>query len=69
MFYSLFNHFSDVLGARLFTYISFRAITAGIIGLLISIWFGNWLIDYMKRHNISETQRERRTDDGWSDRY
>ena len=54
MLYSLFTHFSDVLGARLFTYISFRAITAGILGLLISIWFGNWFINYMKRHNISE---------------
>ena len=62
MIYSLFNHFSDVLGARLFTYISFRAITAGIIALLISIWFGNWFINFMKRHNISETQRDEKTD-------
>ena len=37
MLYSLFNQFSDVLGARLFTYISFRAIVAGVIGLLISV--------------------------------
>ena len=44
------------------TYISFRAITAGIIGLLVSIWFGNWFINYMKRHNISETQRDEKTD-------
>lgn len=62
MLYSLFTHFSDVLGARLFTYISFRAITAGILGLLISIWFGNWFINYMKRHNISETQRDAKID-------
>ncbi len=62
MIYSFFNHFSDVLGARLFTYISFRAIVAGVIGLLISIWFGNWFINYMKRHNISETQRDEKTD-------
>ena len=41
MIYSLFTHFSDVLGARLFTYISFRAILAGVIGLLVSIWFGD----------------------------
>ena len=58
MLYSLFSYFSTVPGARLFTYISFRAILAGVIGLLISIWFGNWFIDYMKRHNISETQRD-----------
>ena len=62
MIYSFFNHFSDVLGARLFTYISFRAIVAGVIGLLISIWFGNWFINYMKRHNISETQRDAKID-------
>ena len=61
MLYSLFNQFSDVLGARLFTYISFRAIVAGVIGLLISVWFGNWFINYMKRHNISETQRDEKT--------
>lgn len=62
MLYSLFTHFSDVLGARLWTYISFRAITAGILGLLISIWLGNWFINFMKRHNISETQRDAKID-------
>ena len=62
MLYYLFNYLQSVYGhfagARLFTYISFRAIIAGVIGLLISIWFGNWFINYMKRHNISETQRD-----------
>jgi len=58
MLYSFFNHYSEILGARLFTYISFRAIIAGIIALCVSIWFGNWFINYMKRHNISETQRD-----------
>ena len=62
MFYSLFSHFSDVLGARLFTYISFRAILAAVIALGISIWLGNWFINTMKRHNISETQRDAKTD-------
>ena len=62
MLYSFFNYFSDILGARLFTYISFRAITAGIIALVTSIWFGNGFINYMKRHNISETQRDEKID-------
>lgn len=62
MLYSLFNALSTFPGARLFTYISFRAITAGIIALCVSIWFGNWFIDYMKRHNISETQRDAKLD-------
>ena len=62
MLYYLFTSLSHFPGARLLTYISFRAITAGVIGLLISIWFGNWFIDYMKRHNISETQRDAKLD-------
>ncbi len=62
MFYSFFNHFSELTGARLFTYISFRAILSGVLALLISIWFGNWFINFMKRHRISETQRDAKTD-------
>lgn len=66
MLYSLFDYlttaYGHMSGARLLTYISFRAIMAGIIGLLVSIWFGNWFINYMKRHNISETQRDEKTD-------
>ncbi len=62
MLYHLFDYLQSVYGhlagARLFTYISFRAITAGVIALGISIWFGNWFINYMKGHNISETQRD-----------
>ena len=58
MLYSFFSHFSDLLGARLFTYISFRAITSGIIALCVSIWFGNAFINFMKRRNITETQRD-----------
>ena len=66
MLYSLFDWlqstYGHLAGARLLTYISFRAIMAGIIGLLISIWFGNWFINFMKRHHISETQRDEKTD-------
>ena len=62
MLYSLFNALGQFPGWRLFTYISFRAILAGVVALLISIWFGNCFINYMKRHNISETQRDAKTD-------
>ena len=62
MLYSLFTSLGQFPGYRLFSYISFRAIIAGIIALLISVWFGNWFINYMKRHNISETQRDEKTD-------
>lgn len=62
MLYSLFSSLGEFPGWRLFTYISFRAITAGIIALCMSIWFGNWFINFMRRHNISETQRDEKTD-------
>ncbi len=66
MLYHLFDYlttaYGHLIGARLFTYISFRAITAGIIGLCMSIWFGKAFIRYMKRRNISETQRDEKTD-------
>ena len=59
MLYHLFDYLSSAYGhfagARLFTYISFRAITSGIIALCVSIWFGNAFINFMKRRNITET--------------
>ena len=62
MIYSLFNHFNDVLGARLFTYISFRAILAFVIATLFSVHVGNWFINLLKRRNIAETQRDEKLD-------
>ncbi len=66
MLYHLFDYLTTAYGhwagARLMTYISFRAIVAGIIALLVSIWFGNWFIDFMKRRHITETQRDEKTD-------
>lgn len=49
-------------GARLMTYISFRAIVAGVLALCISIWMGNWFINLLRRKHISETQRDEKTD-------
>lgn len=62
MFYSLFTHFNELPGARLMTYISFRAIIAGMLALLVSIFFGRYFINLMKRKHISETQRDEKTD-------
>lgn len=62
MFYSIFTHFHNFPGARLFTYISFRAIIAGVLALCISIWFGKWFIRWMKRHQFYETQRDEKID-------
>ncbi len=62
MFYSLFTYFNELPGARLMTYISFRAIIAGVLALLVSIFFGRYFINLMKRKHISETQRDEKTD-------
>ncbi len=62
MLYSLFSHFNNVPGARLFTYISFRAIVVAVIAFIVSVWFGKWFIALLKRKNISEQQRDEKTD-------
>ncbi len=68
MLYSLFTHFHNLPGARLFTYISFRAIIAGVLALCISIWFGKWFIRWMKRHQFYETQRDEKIDPAGKDK-
>ena len=68
MLYSLFTHFNNFPGARLFTYISFRAIIAGVVALCISIWFGKWFIGWMKRHQFYETQRDEKIDPASKDK-
>lgn len=39
-------------------YISFRAILTLVLSLVISAWFGEYFIKWMKRHNASEAQRD-----------
>ncbi len=62
MLYEFFDYFNTIPGARLMTYISFRAIVAGVIALCISIGMGDWFINLLKRKHISETQRDEKTD-------
>ena len=54
-----FGHFS---GAGLWQYISFRAIMAAVLAFIVSVWFGNRFINLLKRKNISEQQRDEKTD-------
>lgn len=49
-------------GSGLIDYISFRAIVAGVIGLLISVYFGEYFINLLRHRNISEQQRDEATD-------
>ena len=62
MLYYLFEYFNQVPGARLVTYISFRALVAAGLALLISIWFGKSFIALLRRKNISEEQRDAKVD-------
>lgn len=62
MLYQLFTYFSEIPGARLMTYISFRAIVAAVLALFISIWVGERFIRLLRRKHISETQRDEKTD-------
>lgn len=48
----------DIPGAGLWGYISFRAIAALILALVISAIFGEFFIKFMKRRNMSEAQRD-----------
>ncbi len=47
-----------VPGSNMWTYVSFRALLALILALIISAWFGEYFIKWMKRHNYSEVQRD-----------
>ena len=62
MLYYLFDYFNQIPGARLFQYISFRAIVAGVMALIISIFIGEWFIHFLRRKHISEQQRDEKTD-------
>ena len=43
-------------------YISFRSLLALILALVISAWFGERFIKYLKRKQITETQRDSKID-------
>ena len=60
MLYYIFRFLEqyDIPGAHLWSYISFRALLTLILSLLISAWFGERFIKYLKRHHINETQRD-----------
>lgn len=65
MLYYLFEYLNrrfDLPGTGVFNYVTFRAILAIIIALVVSIWLGKAFIRYMKRHGISETQRDAKLD-------
>ncbi len=49
-------------GSGMWNYISFRSLLALIFALGISAWFGGHFIRFMRRRNITETQRDPKID-------
>ena len=64
MLYYLFRFLGEfgIPGSGMWGYISFRALLALICALTISLWFGERYIKWMKRHHISEVQRDKSID-------
>ncbi|MCQ2222424.1 MAG: phospho-N-acetylmuramoyl-pentapeptide-transferase [Bacteroidaceae bacterium] len=60
MLYYLFRYLEDfgIPGSHLWAYISFRGLLTLVLSLIISAWFGEYFIKWMKCHNASETQRD-----------
>lgn len=60
----LFDYLQSVNfpGAGMFEYVTFRAIFALVLSLIISVWLGKYFIRLLKRRNISETQRDEKLD-------
>ena len=60
MLYYLFRFLDQfhVPGSHMWSYISFRALLTLILSLMISAWFGEKFIKFMKHRNISETARD-----------
>lgn len=60
MLYYLFNYLEQLNfpGARMFGYVSFRALMAVILALLISTIFGEYFIKKLKKKQITEVQRD-----------
>ena len=60
MLYYIFRYLEqfNVPGAHLWSYISFRALLTLILSLIISAWFGEYFIKFMKRKKIFEVERD-----------
>ena len=64
MLYYLFRFLEqyDIPGSHLWSYISFRSLLTLILALVISAWFGEFFIKFMRRKKIYEIPRDVITD-------
>ncbi len=64
MLYYIFRWLEDfgIPGSHLWSYISFRALLALILALIISAWFGERFIKFLKKKQVTETARDAKID-------
>ncbi|MBO6216302.1 MAG: phospho-N-acetylmuramoyl-pentapeptide-transferase [Prevotella sp.] len=64
MLYYIFRFLDQfgISGSHLWGYISFRSILALILSLIVSAWFGEHFIKFLKRRQITETARDSKID-------
>ncbi|MCR5152118.1 MAG: phospho-N-acetylmuramoyl-pentapeptide-transferase [Prevotella sp.] len=64
MLYYIFRFLGEygIPGSRMWGYISFRSILAMILALVISAWFGEKFIKFLKKKQITETARDKEID-------
>ena len=64
MLYYIFRFLEqyNIPGAHIWSYVSFRSLLALILSLIISAWFGEYFIKWMKRKNRVETARDKSID-------
>ena len=64
MLYYLFRFLEqwNIPGSGMWSYISFRSILALVLSLVISVWFGEYFIKWMRNNGGTETQRDRSID-------
>lgn len=64
MLYYIFRWLDQfgISGSHMWSYISFRAILGMVLALIISAWFGEKFISYLKKKQITETQRDAKID-------
>ncbi len=64
MLYYLFRFLEqwNIPGSGMWSYISFRSLLALVLSLIISVWFGEIFIKWMRKHGGTETQRDRSID-------
>ena len=64
MLYYIFRWLDQfgISGSHMWSYISFRALLAMVLALVISAWFGEKFIKFLKSKQITETQRDAKID-------